>query len=239
MTYRKNLKRILALCLFLIALQPAVRGQEIFFGAKLGGNLMGLKNTDFDESAGITSFGGAGGLFTELRFKGNMAALQADLLYNYDQFEGVLNTFDTKLTYGRLALPVVFKVYPVQNGFNIQFGGQIAYLLHGQSQQTDGVNFDDKFKITNTTTTPDGSLIAGLGYEVDRLYIEARYIFGATDFPNTEELMSGPQLTVGFAGFRGSQLGVGAPKVKTKKFNAPKKKKIGKRKTAKTTRKKK
>ncbi|MDW3196520.1 MAG: porin family protein [Cytophagales bacterium] len=237
MNYVKNWKRILILCLMIITFQ-SVMAQEIFLGAKLGGNLMGLKNTDFDEATGITSFGGHGGLFMELRFKGNMAALQADLLYNYDQFEGVLNTFDTKLTYGRLALPVVFKIYPAGNGFNIQVGGQVAYLLHGQSQQTDGVNFDDKFNITNTTTTPDGSLIAGLGFDMDRLTLSARYIFGATDFPNTEELMSGPQVSVGFVAFRGSQLGIGTPKVKSKKFNAPKKKKIGKKKTAKTTRKK-
>lgn len=237
MNYEKNWKRLLILCLMIITLQP-VMAQEIFLGAKLGGNLMGLKNTDFDETSGITSFGGHGGLFMELRFKGNMAALQADLLYNYDQFEGVLNTFDTKLTFGRLALPVVFKIYPTGKGFNIQVGGQVAYLLHGQSQQTDGVNFDDTFNITNTTTTPDGSLIAGLGLDLDRLTLSARYIFGATDFPNTEELMSGPQVSLGFVAFRGSQLGIGTPKVKSKKFNAPKKKKIGKRKTAKTSRKK-
>ncbi len=237
MNYVKNLKRLLAFCLLLIAIRP-VLAQEIFLGAKLGGNLMGLKNTDFDESAGITSFGGHGGLFMELRFKGRMAAVQADLLYNYDQFEGVLNTFDTKLTYGRVALPVIFKIYPVRNGFNIQVGGQVAYLIHGQSQQTDGVNFDDKFNITNTTTTPDGSLIAGLGFDFDKVSVAARYIFGATDFPNTEELMSGPQISIGYIAFRGSQLGIGTPKVKTKKFNAPKKKKVGKKKTAKSTRKK-
>lgn len=237
MNYEKNLKRILAFCLLLIAIQP-VMAQEIFLGAKLGGNLMGLNNTDFDETAGITSLGGHGGLFMELRFKGRTAAIQGDLLYNYDQFEGVLNTFDTKLTFGRVALPVVFKIYPIRNGFNIQVGGQVAYLIHGQSQQTDGVNFDDTFNITNTTTTPDGSLIAGLGFDFDKVTVAARYIFGATDFPNTEELMSGPQISIGYIAFRGSQLGIGTPKVKTKKFNAPKKKKIGKKKTAKSTRKK-
>lgn len=238
MNYEKNLKRILALSLLLIAIQP-VMSQEFYYGAKIGGNLMGLKNTDFDETTGITSFGGHGGLFMEFRPKGNMVSVQADLLYNYDQFEGVLNTFDTKLTYGRLALPVVLKIYPVGNGFNIQFGGQVAYLLHGQSQQTDGVNFDDKFNITNTTTTPDGSLIAGLGFDLDLLKISARYVFGATDFPNTEELMSGPQISIGYVGLRSSQLSIGSPKIKKKKFNAPKKKKIGKNKSAKTTRKKK
>lgn len=238
MNYDKNLKRILAICLLFIAIQPMVMGQEIFLGAKLGGNLMGLKNTDFDDTEGITSFGGHGGLFIELRFKGKLAAVQADLLYNYDQFEGVLNTFDTKLTYGRVVLPVVFKIYPAGNGFNIQVGGQVAYLIHGQSQQTDGANFDDKFNITNTTTTPDGSLIAGLGFDFDKVTVAARYVFGATDFPNTEETMSGPQISLGFIAFRGSQLGIGTPKVKNKKFNAPKKKKVGKKKTAKSTRKK-
>ncbi len=223
------MRRILALCLFLIVLQP-VFAQELFLGAKLGGNLMSLKNTDFDESAGITSFGGHGGIFMEIRTKGKLMAIQADLLYHYDQFEGVLNTFDTKLTFGRAALPLVFKIYPVGNGFNIQVGGQAAYLIHGQSQTTDGVNFDDKFNITNTTTTPDLSFIAGLGFDFDLVSVAARYVFGASDFPNTEELMSGPQLSIGFIAFRGSQLGVGIPKLKGKKFNAPKAKKLKKKK---------
>ena len=224
MNYKKNLKRILALCLVLITLQP-VMSQEFILGARLGGNLMSLKNTDFDETAGITSFGGHGGLFTEFRFKGQTAAIQADLLYNYDQFEGVRNTFDTKLTYGRIALPVVLKIYLTENGLNIQVGGQVAYLLHGQSQETDGVNFDDKFDITNTTTNLDGSLIAGLGFDFDRLSLAARYIFGATDFPHTEKLMSGPQVSVGFVTFRKSQLSFGPPKKKKRKFKNSKKKK--------------
>ena len=56
---------------------------------------MMLNNTDFSENAGITSFGGHAGAFLEVRLKS--ISWQADLLYNYDQFEGVLNTFDTKL----------------------------------------------------------------------------------------------------------------------------------------------
>lgn len=225
-----KLFRASALLLMGLMLMMPASGQEIFLGPKFGGNLMMLKNTDFDETEGITSFGGHAGLFLEVRMK--MISVQADLLYNYDRFEGILNTFDTKLTYGRVTLPVVFKMYPSGHGFNIQVGGQVGYLVHGNSQQTDGQNFDDTFDITNTTNTPDASFIAGLGFDFHAVSLTARYIFGATDFPNTEEIMSGPQLGIGFVAFRGSQLGKGIPKSKKSKFKAPKGKKVKGKKSA-------
>lgn len=224
--HTRLLKVSLLVTVFLMVMIQ-VSAQELFLGPKIGGNLMSLSNTEFDESAGITSFGGHVGAFLEVRWKSS--SVQADLLYNYDQFEGVLNTFDTKLTFGRVTLPVVFKMYPTGHGFNIQVGGQVAYLINGNSETTDGQNFNDKFSITNTTNTPDISLVAGMGFDFHSVSVAARYVFGATDFPNTEENMSGPQVSVGFIAFRSSQLSKGIPKVKKQKFNAPKAKKKKKR----------
>jgi hypothetical protein len=115
-----------------------------------------------------------GGLVAHIHLSPQFA-IQPEVLYSGQGFEDNTNNTEWKLNY--LNIPVMVQ-YMFDNGFRINAGPQVGFLLDGKIAES---GFED-LDIKNDLKKIDASLGVGLGYlSYSGLGIEGRYNHGLTN----------------------------------------------------------
>ncbi len=141
-----------------------VNAQEFNFGAKGGLNLATLNGKDADDVKMKVGFNL--GLVGEYAFNEKMA-IQPELLFSAQGAKSEEGDGKLKLNY--LSLPVMFKYY-VAEGFSLQAGPQVSYLLSAKVDDED---------VKDGARKIDFALGVGAGYKLDNnLFFDARYTYG-------------------------------------------------------------
>ncbi|WP_130736698.1 porin family protein [Flavobacterium sp. J27] len=144
--------------------------QEVKFGAKAGLNLSTLTGDD-DTSMKV---GFQVGGFAEIGISDKFA-IQPELLYSAQgtKYDGA---GDPSLNLDYLNIPVMAKYY-VTEGFSLEAGPQIGFLLSAKAK-SDGGDVDFKDYVNST----DFGLNVGAGYDVtENINLGLRYGFGLSD----------------------------------------------------------
>lgn len=161
--------------------------QETKFGLKGGLNIASLTNSDGGKSLMSFNFGG----FAEIKLNEKFA-LQPELLYSG---QGVKYPEVGNFSMNYINLPVMVK-YFITDGFNIQAGPQVGFLM---SAKLDGKDAKELIK------SSDFGMDLGAGYDVsENISVELRYFMGLSQ--TQKELMKGEaasknnviQLSVGY-----------------------------------------
>ncbi|EAR16494.1 MULTISPECIES: porin family protein [Robiginitalea] len=178
------MKKLLIFCLVLGAFQLQAQDRDITFGVKAGANFSNLK-LDFDGDGispdGATSIFVGGyvdiGIAEKLNF-------QPELQYSIEGAKDASVSF--------INLPLMLKYYVV-DGFNVQAGPQIGFLVDAEDGDTDGL------KSTNF------ALNFGAAYELPAgFFVDARYNLGLSNIAEEEPGFEDISLKT-----KGFQLGVG------------------------------
>jgi len=174
--------------LFLIfSTTSTLQAQAVQTGIKGGLNYATLGG-DIEDANFMTSY--HLGLFTNIRITEGYA-LQPEVLFSRQGAANYGDNYDLELKMDYLTIPVMAKFYLV-DGFNLQFGPQVAFLLNAETegdlemgvQPIDAVgsaiindeNVPDVFK------TADLGVNFALGYEAPLgLTLDARYSAGLVD----------------------------------------------------------
>ncbi len=146
-----------------------LRAQETYFGIKGGLNLASIEaegESDYDSKAGI-HFGGLAHIHITRHF-----AIQPELVYSQQGGEDG----DFRLKLGYINVPVMFQ-YMSNEGFRLQTGPQLGFLVSAETEQGDiEVDVDDVLE------TVDFSWSFGAGYQFrSGVGIDARYNLALTD----------------------------------------------------------
>lgn len=169
---------LLILVLLMSATVSHAQQGPIAAGIKAGLNLSSI-NIDDPEMTYDMRAGYHAGVFFRGRF--DAFAIQPELLLsvqNGDLDDSFLGTAKERFTY--LALPILFKFYPV-GGLNIHLGPQFNFLLDGE-RKYDTVIGQGSVDISDQYKNTDIAVSAGLGYDFHfGLNIDFRYNIGLTD----------------------------------------------------------
>jgi hypothetical protein len=166
------MKRLFLLGAF--ALLSVVGAQaQTSFGLKVGLNVANIggdaRNTD--PRTGVHA-----GFFATAPISERFA-IQPELLYSQQGFK----TDDFTYTYHYLNIPLIFKG-TISGGFHLQVGPQFGILLDAKRKR--GNITED---LSDNLNKYDGALALGLGYDVSRLQISARYNLGLSDVNDGNE----------------------------------------------------
>ena len=152
-----------------------VYSQDFRFGAKVGGNLSWLGDTNGSSTSRVGYLVGVVG-----SWEFEQIGLQWEIDFSTQGGKIDFPNFSYEEQYNYINLPVILK-FPIGQGFNIQFGTYFGILLSATQKETIGsdeaVNNIDEF-IANT----DYGFLAGVGYDLTNgLNFEIRYNYGMTD----------------------------------------------------------
>lgn len=165
------MKKILLFSVIIFACAQSF-AQHSYFGIKGGVNFSRLTAKDGDATDFRTGFHVG---FLSHNHLNKTFAIQPELLYSSQGDESALigsnNTIKRKLNY--ITVPVLIQ-YMFDNGFRLQAGPQIGFLVKAESEVGGlTVNLKNSFEST------DIGLAAGIGYlSPSGLGIDGRYIFG-------------------------------------------------------------
>lgn len=162
----KKIKFSLILCSFLLL--GNAMAQDNTVGIKGGLN---ISNIGGDAEGVSTKPGVHFGLFIQVETSDNVI-FQPEFIYSM-QGASLDGGEDAKANYNYLNFPLIFKIYPDQEGFNFQLGPQLGYLLSAEIA-VDNVDFD----IEDQLNTIDFGIGLGIGYDVDDIVLDARYNIG-------------------------------------------------------------
>lgn len=155
----------LLIAIFCISIHSLI-AQENSFGIKGGLNMSSIGG----DSEGVSVKAGAHfGVFLQSRAS-NSLAIQSGLIYS---MQGAAIDNDSKLNYNYLNVPIILKLYPAEQGFNINFGPQLGFLLSGKIATGD-IDLDVKSQLNDV----DVALGIGLGYDADNIVLDVRYNLG-------------------------------------------------------------
>ena len=149
-----------------------VKAQDVHFGVKGGINVSQLHfndNISSESKVGIHL-----GVLAHIHTYSKTWAIQPELFYSMEGAKNVDNSgTDYNLNY--MNLPVLLQ-YMFENGFRLEGGPQIGFLLSANTKGG-GVTVDDKgFKSTAF------SIPLGVGYLTSSGWgLDARYVFGLSD----------------------------------------------------------
>jgi len=150
----------------------AAKAQDVHFGVKGGVNVSQLHfndNTTSGSKVGIHL-----GVLAHIHTSSKTWAIQPELFYS---MEGAKNVGNSGVTYNLnyVNVPVLLQ-YMFENGFRLEGGPQIGFLLSANTKGG-GVTIDDKgFKSTAF------SIPLGIGYLTSSGWgLDARYVFGLSD----------------------------------------------------------
>ena len=132
---------------------------------------------------------------------GSHWGLQGELLYNQMGFKtpvGIAeyDVSDLKNRSHYLSLPLIVKFYPQEeNGFCLQLGPQVSYLIDNSTKLKDTPEVTDW-----PQNRLDVSITAGLGLEMNNgLFFDARYVFGLTKcLKNFDSQNRSIQISIGY-----------------------------------------
>jgi hypothetical protein len=192
------MKRLLISAFTFIFVFATVNAQDepatpISFGAKAGVNFATITGDDLGDVEGKTSF--HVGVLAEIPIS-DVFSIQPELLYSRqgakesytESFSGMTFSEDLDIKLDYLLLPVMAKYY-VTDGFSIEVGPQIGFLLNAEidyefSESGDGMSFNESgtLDIKDAVKSVDFGLNFGLGYKLDNgLNFNVRYNLGLTD----------------------------------------------------------
>lgn len=171
-TVMKKTMIIMAALFFSIG---AAKAQGVHFGIKAGMNASELHSSDFKD--GKTKIGFHGGVLAHIHTANKSWAIQPEVMYSLEgsKYDILGETVKTDLDY--VNVPVLVQ-YMFDNGFRIEAGPQIGFLVNAKSKFGDSDSKDVKssFKSTNF------SIPVGVGYLTrSGLGFDARYNFGVSD----------------------------------------------------------
>lgn len=199
----KKLFTISALALFMIMAMTNHSQAQLKWGLKGGVNFASIKNF---EQAGIidnlqTYTGWHGGIFVQ--FKLPIVAVQGDILYSVQGQKFDLLGVSQTLENSYILIPVVAKVSLIPL-INLQGGLQYGILT------TSAINGEDMIDLGNGQEAVkdffkggDWSVVLGIGFDISKLMIDARYNLGVSQvnevsFSSSESLKNGVfQLSAG------------------------------------------
>ena len=165
-----HMKKLSVLALALVA-STALFAQGPKFGAKAGLNVSKLTNSAYDWRAGFH-----GGLLSHIHLTPAFS-LQPEIMYSgqgakYDDASGTEHT----LSMNYLNVPVLLQ-YNFNNGFRLQGGPQVGFLLNAKDKVGDASTTLD----TDNFNTVDFSVPVGLSYlSYAGFGVDARYNIGVT-----------------------------------------------------------
>jgi Outer membrane protein beta-barrel domain len=172
-------------------IMSAASAQHVNVGIKAGLNLYSIHNdnsSEYDMKAGFQA-----GLIGHIHLA-RQFALQPELVYSAQGAKYTVSGVDTKLNLGYINVPVMFQ-YMFDNGFRLQAGPQVGFLICGKSE----IN-NSKTDIKDNLNTVDFALGAGVGYVAPSGFgVDARYNLGLSDINENSPVKSTN---------RGVQLGV-------------------------------
>jgi hypothetical protein len=150
----------------------SAKAQEVHFGIKGGLNASELhfnNDTKLDTKIGFNL-----GLLAHIH-AGETWALQPELIYSLEGAKGKIGNSEYSYNLNYLNVPVLLQ-YMFDNGFRLEGGPQIGFLLNA------------KTKVNNTSTDNKGfkstafSIPLGVGYLTHTgLGFDARYVFGLSN----------------------------------------------------------
>ncbi len=165
------MKKVLVIVAFAtLFIATKTNAQEFKFGLKGGINFAKFIGDDVDADM-FTGF--HLGAVAEYSFN-EKVVIQPELLFSTQGAKADGANFKVKVNY--LNLPIMVK-YFVSDGFNLQAGPQIGFLLDSKFEGEDvGIDADEAFK------NIDFGVNLGLGYQFDEhIFIEGRYNLGLSD----------------------------------------------------------
>lgn len=171
------MKKFFLAALFMTAFTLQSHAQEIHFGGKAGVNFASFTGDDADGFDGRTAF--HIGLAAELGITDKFS-IQPELLYSAQG--GEFQDIDIDIDY--LTLPVLAKYYAAEN-FSIEAGPQFGFKVN-EGDNVDAESFDL-------------GIAAGLGYKLNDLFFQGRYVFGLSDVGDGGDIKNGLfQISIGY-----------------------------------------
>jgi Outer membrane protein beta-barrel domain len=169
----------------LLIITPFITNAQFKFGAGGGVNFANLSGSDVSGVKGLTGFNAGVMMEVKLPIK---IGIEADILYSLKGAKSSASDIDIKLSY--IDIPVVLKIYTLKV-LSIQIGPQYSFLATAKS---DGEDIKDGFK------PGDLSAVVGIGVDVLKLHVSARYNYGLTSIDKGSADVKNNMLTlsVGF-----------------------------------------
>ena len=126
-----------------ILITSTASAQHVNIGIKGGLNLYSINNdnnSNYDTKAGFHA-----GLMGHIHLA-RQFALQPELVYSVQGAKYTVAGVDTKLNLGYINVPVMFQ-YMFDNGFRLQAGPQVGFLINGKAETNDSkTDVKDNFK---------------------------------------------------------------------------------------------
>lgn len=177
------MKKILLSTIAIMALGTAAQAQEIGFGVKAGVNFATFGG-DIEDRESRT--GAHVGLLAEFKLTENFA-IQPELVFSMQgsdrQYSDAASTYELEQRLNYLNIPIAAK-YFVTEGFSIEAGPQIGFLLSAKEEGTvSGPVGSESFSSDNKDgyKSIDFSVFGGVGYELPMgVFFQARYAAGIT-----------------------------------------------------------
>ena len=168
-------KASIVIVLFFLLLNA--KAQQVHFGIKGGVNISDLNfedNTSTNSKAGVNI-----GVLAHIHASKTWA-IQPELFYS--QEGATRNVGDSKITYNLnyLNVPVLLQ-YMFDNGFRLEGGPQIGFLLNAKTKTGDITVTNNGFQSTAV------SIPLGVGYLTSSGFgLDARYVFGLSNINDNE-----------------------------------------------------
>jgi Outer membrane protein beta-barrel domain len=166
-----------------IMLALAATAQHVNIGIKVGLNIYTINNDNnakYDPKAGLNL-----GLIGHIHLTKQLA-FQPEIVYSGQGAKFTTAGVETKINLDYINLPLLFQ-YMFDNGFRIQAGPQIGFLVNAKSKT--GSNATD---IKNNLKTVDFGLGAGVGYvhPPTGFGVDARYNLGLSNINDNSTVKS-------------------------------------------------
>lgn len=175
----KRLFFVALLCLGGLVVKP----QSTDIGIKGGLNVANLKIEDFDDAETIMSF--YAGLLAHIHVTDNIA-VQPELFFSGQGAKTTISGTEFKTKLGYLNMPVLLQ-FMFGEGFRVQTGPQVGYLLSAKAKNGGEVDIKDDFKKVDFSWPIGASYVTGSGFGID-----ARYVFGISNVSeeSTQKVMN-------------------------------------------------
>jgi len=183
-TWQEHLKKnymkfyLISIIAIMVMAVATADAQNINIGTKIGLNSYSINN---DSGPGLDSrIGIHAGLLGHIHLNSQFA-LQPEIVYSM-QGAKIDNT-EFKLDY--INIPVIVQ-YMFDNGFRIQAGPQLGFLVNAKAEDNSSADIKDNYK------SIDAGLSFGVGYvhTLTNFGIDARYNLGLTDISESSNVES-------------------------------------------------
>jgi hypothetical protein len=153
------------------------KAQQVHFGIKGGVNISNLNyndNTSTDSKVGL-NFGVLAHIHASRTW-----AIQPELMYSLEGASAKIPDGTLKINLNYLNVPILLQ-YMFHNGFRLEGGPQIGFLLNAKTKSGDVTVDNNNFQKTSV------SIPLGVGYLTSSgLGLDARYVFGLSNINANE-----------------------------------------------------